>query len=108
VRPVLLTPPEQHWSCPNCATTAVTHLPADAVASHFHPCAGLKGLTAPMVQEGTRAKVEALQREDYLNGDHVTRDGDGRPVMAIETTRDDGTDRAVFAPVAVAGRDDWR
>lgn len=98
----LVLKPEQRWTCPNCAATAVTHLPADAAASHFHPCRGLKGLTAPMVPAGTRAKVEALEREDYLNGDHVTRDGDGRPVMAIQTTRDDGTDRAVFAPVAVA------
>jgi hypothetical protein len=107
MRVPLLAPPEQHWTCPNCTTTAVTHLPPDAVASQFHPCPGLKGLTAPMVQEGTRAKVEALEREDYLNGDHVTRDGDGRPVMAIEVTRDTGTDRAVFAPCAVAGREDY-
>jgi hypothetical protein len=104
----VLLRPEQRWSCPNCTFTDVTHLPADAVASRFHPCRGLKGLTAPMVPAGTRAKVEALQREDYLHGDHVTRDGDGRPVMAIETTRDDGTDRAVFAPCATAGREDYR
>jgi len=98
----LLASPEQHWVCPNCTVTAVTHLPPDAAASQFHPCRGLKGITAPMVPAGTKAKVEALEREDYTNGDHVTRDGDGRPVMAIETTRDDGTDRAVFAPVATA------
>jgi hypothetical protein len=97
----------QRWECPNCVFTDVTHLPADAVASRFHVCAGLKGLTAPMVPAGTRAKVEAIERQDYLNGDRVTRDGDGRPVMAVETTRDDGTDRAVFAPVAVAGREDY-
>ena len=98
----VLLRPEQHWMCPNCTLTDVTHLPADAVASQFHPCPGLKGLTAPMVQEGTRAKVEAVERGDYLNGDMVTRDGDGRPVMAVETTRDEGTDRAVFAPCATA------
>lgn len=97
---------EQHWTCPNCTATAVTRLPADVPASRFHPCQGLKGITAPMVQEGTRAKVEAVERGDYLNGDTVTLDGDGRPIMAVETTRDDGTDRAVFAPVAVAGRED--
>jgi hypothetical protein len=102
----VLLRPEQRWTCPNCTTTTVTRLPADAVASQFHPCPGLKGLTAPMIQEGTRAKVEALEREDYTNGDHLTYDGDGRPIMAVETTRDDGTDRAVFAPVAIAGRED--
>ena len=97
---------EQRWTCPNCPATAVTHLPPDAVASQFHICRGLKGLNAPMVPAGTRAKVEALERGDYLNGDVVTRDGEGRPVMAIETTRDDGTDRAVFAPCATATRED--
>lgn len=103
--PVLLAP-TQWWGCPNCDATDVTHLPADAVASRFHACRGLRGLTAPMVPAGTRCKVEALEREDYINGDHVTVDGEGRPVMAVETTRDDGTDRAVFAPCAVAGRED--
>jgi hypothetical protein len=104
---VSLLRPEQHWTCPNCAFTDVTHLPADAVASRFHSCAGLRGLTAPMVPAGTRAKVEAVEREDYTNGDHVTRDGEGRVVMAVRTTRDDGEDRAVFAPCAVAGREDY-
>jgi hypothetical protein len=102
----VLLRPEQHWECPNCTATAVTHLPPDAAASQFHPCRGLKGLTAPMVPAGTRAKVEAVERGDYINGDMVTLDGGGRPVMAVETTRDDGTDRAVFAPCATATRED--
>jgi hypothetical protein len=102
---VLLTP-TQRWTCPNCDATDVTHLPADAVTSRFHACRGLRGLTAPMVPAGTRCKVAALEREDYIAGDTVTVDGEGRPVMAVETTRDDGTDRAVFAPCAVAGRGD--
>lgn len=96
----VLLAPTQWWQCPNCTATDVTHLPADAVASRFHACRGLRGLTAPMVPAGTRCKVEALEREDYINGDLVTTDGEGRPVMAVETTRDDGTDRAVFAPCA--------
>lgn len=99
--PVLLAP-EQRWSCPNCTFEDVTHLPVDAVASRFHSCAGLKGLTAPMVPAGTRCKVEAVERQDYTNGDLVTVDGEGRPVMAVETTRDDGNDVAVFAPCATA------
>jgi hypothetical protein len=102
----VLLRPEQHWECPNCNATDVTHLPTDVVASHMHTCRGLKGLTAPMVPAGTRAKVEALEREDYTHGDMVTRDGEGRVVMAVETTRDDGTDRAVFAPCATVGRED--
>lgn len=95
-----LLAPEQHWTCPNCDYTDVTHLRGDQVASRFHPCRGLRGLTAPMVPAGTRCKIEALDREDYVGDEDVTVDGEGRPVMAVETTRDDGTDRAVFAPCA--------
>jgi hypothetical protein len=101
--PVLLAP-EQRWVCPNCTATDVTH--EAAPHSRFHACRGLRGLTAPMVPAGTRCKVVALEREDYVGRDVVTTDGAGRPVMAVETTRDDGTDRAVFAPCAVAGRED--
>jgi hypothetical protein len=93
---------EQRWSCPNCSLEDVTHLPPDAVASRFHACRGLAGLTAPMVPAGTRCKVEAVGRDDYIGAEMVTRDRDGRPVMAVETTRDDGTDRAVYAPCATA------
>lgn len=99
----VLLAPEQRWTCPNCDATDVTHLPGGSVASRFHACRGLRGLTAPMVPAGTSCKVEALDRDDYVGGEIVTVDGEGRPVMAVETTRDDGTDRAVFAPCAEAG-----
>lgn len=97
---ILLTP-EQRWECPNCSLEQVTH--EAAPHSRFHACRGLRGLTAPMVPAGTRCKVERVEREDYVGGDLVTVDGEGRPVMAVETTRDDGTDLAVFAPCAEAG-----
>lgn len=89
---------ERHWTCPNCDAVKVTrealpHMP-------FHPCAGLRGLTAPFVEDGTRAKVEAVERGDYVGREVVQTDGEGRPVMAIQTTRDDGTDVAVLAPMA--------
>lgn len=102
----VLLRPEQRWECPNCQQAEVTHLLADVVASQFHTCRGLKGLTVPMVPAGTRCKVEALEREDYIGSEVVTLDGEGRPVMSVVTTRDDGTDCAVFAPCAVAGRED--
>lgn len=102
----VLLRPEQRWVCPNCTFTDVTHHGADAVVTRFHPCAGLKGLTAPMVPAGTRAKVEAVERGDYVGREHVQVDGDGRPVMSVVTTRDDGNDVAVFAPLAAAGRED--
>jgi hypothetical protein len=68
--------------------------------TRFHACRGLKGLTAPMVPEGTRCEVKAVEREDYVGKEIVTVDGDNRPVMAVETVRDDGNDVAVFAPCA--------
>lgn len=72
----------------------------------FHPCRGLRGLSAPFVPADTRAKVEAVERGDWVGRDRPQLDGDGRPVMAIQTTRDDGQDCTVLAPCAVATRSD--
>jgi hypothetical protein len=96
--PVVLAPPEHHWSCPNCDLQTVTR----EVKPHtpFHPCRGLKGLTAPFVQDGVRAKVEPVERGDYVRDEVVRTDGEGRPWMAVVTTRDEGQDCAVFAPMA--------
>jgi hypothetical protein len=93
--------PEQHWVCPNCTFTDVTH-EADP-HTRFHTCGGLKGLTAPMLQEGTAGHVFAVEREDYVGRELVTYDGDDRPIMSVITTRDDGQDCAVMAPCARAG-----
>lgn len=90
--------PEQRWECPNCTQTEVTH--ETQPHTRFHACRGLKGLTAPYVPAGTRCKVEAVEREDYIGKEDVTFDGDNRPIMRVETTRDDGNDVAVFAPCA--------
>lgn len=95
---------EQRWQCPNCSHTDVTF--EARPHSRFHPCRGLRGLTAPMVAAGTRCKVEAVERGDWVGKELVQTDGDGRPVMAILTTRDDGMDCAVLAPCAVATRED--
>jgi hypothetical protein len=53
-----------------------------------------------MVLAGTRCKVTAVEREDYVGSEDVRYDGEGRAVMAVRTTRDDGEDLAVFAPTA--------
>lgn len=53
-----------------------------------------------MTREGERVNVQMHEREDYLGDEVVTRDGDNRPVMAVEVTRDDGTDLTVYAPMA--------
>lgn len=97
---------EQYWSCPNCVLTQVTH--EAGPHTRFHACRGLRGLTAPMVPAGTHCKVEAVERGDWVGKERVQTDGEGRPVMAVVTTRDDGQDCAVLAPCAVAIREDVR
>lgn len=97
--PLLRT--ETHWECPNCpaqhiTTEASPHIP-------FHECPGLQGILAPYVQAGTRCKVEAVEREDWVGAERGLRtDHAGRPVMAVITTRDDGQDCAVFPATASA------
>ncbi len=101
--PIQLTVPETRWECPNCTATEVTRIAGPH--SRYHACRGLRGLTAPMVPAGTKAKVVAHEPQDYIGGDVVQVDGEGRPVMAIETTRDDGNDVTVLAPCATARSD---
>ncbi len=91
---------ERRWYCPNCTTTDVTRR-AD-VHQQMHNCPGLKGLIAPLLEVGTAGKVVAKEREDYVGREDVQLDPDGRPVMAVETVRDEGTDLIVFAPTASA------
>lgn len=95
---VVLSLPEQKWYCPNCSATDITK----EVKPHtrFHACSALAGMTAPFIPLGVGCKVEAVEREDFIGSDDVQVDGNGRPIMAVVTTRDDGTDRIVFAPTA--------
>lgn len=88
------------WYCPNCPVESVTH--EDRPHTRFHACAGLLGLTAPMVRKGVKAKVEAHEREDYIGTEKVLLNAAGRPIMSVVTTRDNGQDTAVFAPAATA------
>lgn len=100
----LLAPRVQFWTCPNCDVVARTE---GLTPNRFHHCRGRgvhAGLWAPMVLAGTAAKVEAVEREDYVGGEQVQLH-QGRPVMAVRTTRDDGQDVAVFAPTAVVRGD---
>jgi hypothetical protein len=87
--------PIRQWACPNCKQTAVTH--EARPHSQFHHCAGLNGLYAPLVPAGTKARVTAVEREDYIGNETADR------TMAVKTERQDGSnDVAVFAPVATA------
>ena len=87
------------WECPNCDVTDVTR---GIVPNRFHTCAGLHMLTAPLVRAGTRCKVEAEERQDYLAGDGQATGDDGRAYMAVRTTFDDHDDLAVNAGLAHA------
>lgn len=100
--PVLTT--IRQWYCPNCGKQDQTTEPKPH--SRFHVCPKLRGLTAPMLPAGTKAKVELREREDYVNGDMVALDPERRrPVMSVVTTRDNGQDVAVFAPTATVKGD---
>jgi len=95
----LLRTPFEDWSCPNCGLSErVPALPPGS--SRFHTCPRLHYLTAPLVRAGTACKVEAVEREDYLNGEIQATGDDGRPYMSIRTTRDEGTDLAANAGLA--------
>jgi hypothetical protein len=87
----------KHWYCPNCTSTTVT-LQA-MVRPLLHPCRGLHGIIAPMVAVGTKAKVTAVEREDYIGDEQAHR------VMSVVTERDDGQDVAIFAPASVGRMD---
>jgi predicted RNA-binding Zn-ribbon protein involved in translation (DUF1610 family) len=96
----LIEPPVTEWYCPNCGLTDQTRQAGPH--SRFHTCPKLRGLTAPMVQKGVAARVTAHDREDYVNGELVQVDGNGRPIMSINVQRDEGNDVVVFAPTARA------
>jgi len=94
--------PVAMWSCPNCPTEARLALPKPGQV-HLHACSGLRGLLAPLLPAGTKAKVVVVEREDYVRDEIVQRDPElGRPVMSVVTTRDEGQDTIVFAPTARA------
>ncbi len=98
--PVPLIGAVHDWYCPNCHKTDQTV----EIRPHvrFHTCPKLRGLTAPMLPAGTKAKVEAVERQDYVGRELVQTDESGRPVQSVVTTRDEGQDAIVFAPTATA------
>jgi hypothetical protein len=98
MRAVVLAP-ERRWECPNCTATDVTH--EAEPHTRMHTCPGLAGLTAPMTPAGERCNVITRERDDYIAGELVQTDDNGRPVMNVTVEHWDGhTDVAVFAPCA--------
>jgi hypothetical protein len=88
------------WYCPACKHEDVTTEPRPHSRMHACPKFGL--ISVPMLQAGTKAKVEAYEREDYIGDENVQLNADGRPVMKVVTTRDEGEDCTVYAPTATA------
>jgi hypothetical protein len=97
---------EHRWSCPNCDLEDVTY---DAGPhSRFHACRGLYGLSVAMVPAGTRCKIIAVEREEYIGAEDVQYAPEtGRPVAMAVTVRDDGQDCTVFAPCARGSAREW-
>lgn len=98
---LILEQQEQRWECPACDETAVTY----GQPNRFHDCPKMHGMSTPMVPAGVVAKVEAFEREDYIGDELVQYDAEGRPIMNVTVTRDDGEDMVVFAPSASAAGD---
>jgi hypothetical protein len=89
------------WHCPNkCgAGDRTPALPPDS--SRYHVCPKLHGLNAPLIRVGTDCKVEAIERQDYINTETQIQGDDGKYYMAVETLRADGSnDRIVHPGVA--------
>lgn len=101
----VLLDPTKHWQCPSCGLQHVTKEPRPHVP--MHPCRALRGVLAPFVEvHGHELRKHSVrhvvnEREDYVGGELVRTDGEGRPVMSIVTERADGSnDCHVFAPTA--------
>ncbi len=95
---VLLDREPRQWVCTHCPVTAITPW---STPNRFHHCPGLAGITAPMVPAGSGARTYTVERQDYVRGEIVQYDDNGRPIMSVITERPDGSnDVAVLAPTA--------
>lgn len=102
---VLLDRPKRRMICASgCQTVQLAHDDVDAPigggAAVLHVCAALGGIVAPLVDERLDCKISTVERGDYIGDEIVQLDTDGRPIMAVVTTRNDGEDRVVLAPQA--------
>lgn len=90
----------QLWECAElCGAAART---VDGKIPH-HQCPSHGGVMLPLVHAGVRAAYVPVPRPDYVGADLVQPIRDrrrGRLLMAVDTVRDDGHDRSVFAPTA--------
>ena len=99
--------PSKRWQCPACDLQYVTrearpHTP-------MHPCSKMNGLLAPYVEvtglelDHSAVRLVRVDRDDYVGGDIVRTDAEGRPAAAVLTERADGSnDCHAFASTASA------
>lgn len=97
---VLLQPPEHRWKCFACEVTSTTR--ETSPHSRLHPCRGARGLLVPMVPASTRGRLTLVERGDYVGGELVQVDGEGRPTAFAVIERPDGQDVVAYAPTATA------
>jgi hypothetical protein len=93
----------QDWECPECGYAERVSPPVPPNGTRMHTCPRLHYITAPLVRAGSRCRLVAVEREDYLNGEIQATGDNGRAYMAVRTDYPDGrNDVAVHAPVARA------
>jgi len=96
--------PEQHWECPSCDVTSVTHVVG--IPLELHRCSGQRGVWIPMVLAGTKAMHVVHLAEDYVSGRNVQTDAEGRPVTHVNLIRDDGMDAVAFPAPAIVTKEE--
>ncbi len=98
----LLGPLWTDYYCPNCGLEERIKGSLPPGSSRYHTCPRLHMLSAPLIPANIYAKVAAEERADYLRGEDQATGDDGKPYMAVRTTRDEGDDLLVNAPTAHA------
>jgi hypothetical protein len=53
---------------------------------------------SPLIPVTVKGESRIVERQDYVGRETVQLDSNGRPVMAVMTTRDDGEDCTIYAP----------
>jgi hypothetical protein len=96
--PVLLRVPFEEWFCPNGCYCTETLPAMPANSTRYHNCPKLHQLSAPLVRVGTDCTVEAIEREDYLNGDQQATGDDGKAYMSVVTNYADGRNDLLAHP----------
>jgi hypothetical protein len=106
-RVILLEPVTRRWVCPAGCPAVKLQTTAAIKRGTFdmHICPALNHIVTPLVldTELRNVNVTTLDREDYEGTDElVHKDSTGRPIMAVNVERRDGSnDRVVFPGTAI-------